>query len=126
MSNGLTPRDALVALGASWEALDIDRFVALFADDAVVADPLLPRDAEGVDDIRALYTDSMAELSECRVTLAHVLTSDHLGMAEGRFCSALAADGSRMDFDFAMTVEVRDGKVTRVAEYYDTRPLLPS
>jgi ketosteroid isomerase-like protein len=126
MSNGLTPRAALVALGEAWDALDIDRFVALFAGDAVVVDPLLPRTAEGLDDIRALYTDSMAELSACRVRLTHVLTSDVLGMAEGRFESVLAADGSRMDFDFAIAVEVRDGEVSRLAEYYDTRPLLPS
>ena len=68
----------------------------------------------------------MGELSECRVTLGSVLEAGDLGMAEGRFESVIAADGSRMDFDFAMTVELRDGQVVRLAEYYDTRPLLPA
>ena len=126
MSAPLTPEAALAALGTAWDALDIEQLVAVFADDGVVADPLLPREARGRDDIRELYTESMAELSECRVTLTNVLTSGDLGMAEGRFESALAADGSRMDFDFAMTVELLDGRVVRLAEYFDTRPLLPS
>jgi len=126
MSGALTPEAALAALGKAWDRLDVEQLVAVFADDAVVVDPLLPRDARGRDDIRELYTGSMAELSECRVTLTNVLTSGDLGMAEGRFESALAADGGRMDFDFAMTVELRDGRVARLAEYYDTRPLLPA
>ena len=47
-------------------------------------------------------------------------------MAEGRFESALAGGSGRLDFDFAMTVELRDGQVVRLSEYYDTRPLLPA
>ena len=126
MSGSLTPEGALSALGRAWDALDVDALVAAFADDARVIDPLLPREAQGRDDIRELYTPSMGELSECRVTLTNVLTSGDLGMAEGRFESVLADGSGRLDFDFAMTVELRDGLVARLSEYYDTRPLLPA
>ncbi len=126
MSAALTPEAALAALGRAWDALDVEQLAAVFADDAVVVDPLLPRQARGRDDVRELYTPSMAELSACRVTLTNVLTSGDLGMAEGRFESALAGADGRLDFDFAMTVELRDGQVVRLAEYYDTRPLLPA
>jgi len=122
----MTPREALVALGAAWDTLDVAALVAVFTDDGVVEDPLLPETARGRDAIRELYTPSMGELSECRVTLGHVLEAGDLGVAEGRFESVIAADGSRMDFDFAMLVELRDGKVARLAEYFDTRPLLPA
>lgn len=122
----MTPREALEALGAAWDRLDVDALAAAFTDDGVVEDPLLPETARGREAIVALYTPSMAELSECRVTLGHVLESGDLGVAEGRFESVLAADGSRMDFDFAMLVELRDGRVARLAEYFDTRPLVPA
>jgi ketosteroid isomerase-like protein len=122
----MTPREALEALGAAWDRLDVDALAAAFTDDGVVEDPLLPETARGREAIVALYTPSMAELSECRVTLGHVLETGDLGVAEGRFESVIAADGSRMDFDFAMRVELRDGKVARLAEYFDTRPLVPA
>jgi ketosteroid isomerase-like protein len=124
VSTALTPAEALTALGRAWDDLDIDQLVAVFADHATVVDPLLPGEATGVAAIRELYTASMEELSECRVTLTNVLTSGTLGMAEGRFESTLADGAGRMDFDFAMTVELDHGRVTRLSEYYDTRPLL--
>jgi ketosteroid isomerase-like protein len=122
----MTPREALEALGAAWDRLDVDALAAAFTDDGLVEDPLLPETARGREAIVALYTPSMAELSECKVTLGHVLETGDLGVAEGRFESVIAADGSRMDFDFAMLVELRDGKVARLAEYFDTRPLVPA
>jgi ketosteroid isomerase-like protein len=122
----MTPAEAMRALGAAWDALDVDALVALFAEDGVVEDPLLPRAARGRAEVRELYRPSMAELSECRVTVGHVLERGDLGLAEGRFESVLAADGARMDFDFAMVVELRDGRIARLAEYFDTRPLLPA
>jgi ketosteroid isomerase-like protein len=122
----MTPREALEALGAAWDRLDVDALAAAFTDDGVVEDPLLPETARGREAIVALYRPSMAELSECKVTLGHVLETGDLGVAEGRFESVIAADGSRMDFDFAMLVELRDGKVARLAEYFDTRPLVPA
>jgi ketosteroid isomerase-like protein len=121
----MTPAEAMRALGEAWDALDLEALVALFDPDGVVEDPLLPRVARSRDDVRELYGPSMAELSECRVTVGHVLERGDVGVAEGRFESALAADGSRMDFDFAMVVELRDGRIARLAEYFDTRPLLP-
>lgn len=121
----LTPEDALRRLGAVWDALDVDALADLFTDDGVVEDPLLPHTARGREQIRELYTPSMADLSECRVTLSHVLVRGNVGMAEGRFESALAGDAGRLDFDFAMVVVLRDGRVARLAEYFDTRTLLP-
>jgi ketosteroid isomerase-like protein len=44
-------------------------------------------------------------------------------MVEAEFRSGLAA-GGRLDFDFAMLVELRDGRIARLAEYFDTRPLV--
>ena len=122
----MTPSEAIRALGAAWDALDLEALVALFAEDGTVEDPLLPRPAAGREDVRKLYGPSMAELSTCRVTLGHVLERGDLGLAEGRFESVLAGGGGRLDFDFAMVVELRDGRIARLAEYFDTRPLGPA
>ena len=45
------------------------------------------------------------------------------GLAEGTFASALR-EGGRLDFPFAMVVEMRDGRIARLSEYFDTRPLV--
>ncbi len=39
------------------------------------------------------------------------------------FRSALADGGGRFDFPFAMVVELRDGRIARLTEYFDTAPL---
>jgi ketosteroid isomerase-like protein len=62
----------------------------------------------------------MGSLSECEVTLTTVLESGNTGLGEGMFRSALADGGARMDFPFAIAVEMRDGLITRCAEYFDT------
>jgi ketosteroid isomerase-like protein len=65
----------------------------------------------------------MAALSECEVTLSAVVERGDLGLCEGMFRSALADGGGRFDFPFAMAVEVRDGRIARLTEYFDTAPL---
>jgi hypothetical protein len=46
-------------------------------------------------------------------------------MAEGYFTSRLADGSGRLDFPFAILVEMRGDLVARAAEFYDTRPLSP-
>ena len=52
----MTPTRGLVALGAAWDELDVDQLVAVFADDGVVVDPLLPGRPTAAMTIRELYT----------------------------------------------------------------------
>jgi ketosteroid isomerase-like protein len=47
-----------------------------------------------------------------------------IGLCEGYFAAALADSGGRLDFPFAAVVEMRDGRIARLAEYFDTRPLV--
>src|SRR6185312_15339647 len=55
-----------------------------------------------------LDADALAALFTCEVTLGHTLASGDLGFAEGEFRSALAG-GGRLDFPFALIVEMEDG-----------------
>jgi len=45
------------------------------------------------------------------------------GFAEGDVRSVHAATGARFDFPFVMVIEMKDGKVARLTEYFDTHPL---
>jgi steroid Delta-isomerase len=49
-------RDAVLTYFASFETADVDRIVALFADDAVVEDPIGGARMEGIKAIRAFFT----------------------------------------------------------------------
>jgi ketosteroid isomerase-like protein len=48
-----------------------------------------------------------------------------VAICEASFLSELASGEGRFDFEFAMVIEVRDGQITRLCEFFDTRPLVP-
>jgi ketosteroid isomerase-like protein len=120
----MTPSEALRALCAGWERGDNDAIADLFAADGVYEDPLLPRILQGRDDIRAVNADVVSSLDECTITLRRVLEDSDAVFAEGYFASRLRDNGARLDFPFAIVIEMREGRIARVAEYFDTRPLM--
>jgi ketosteroid isomerase-like protein len=119
----MTPIETLQAICEAWNRLDNDALADLFADDGVFEDPLHERALRGREDIRAVNGPAMAALSECEVTLGTAVERGDLGLAEGQFRSQLADGGGRFDFPFAIAVELRDGKIARATEYFDTAPL---
>ena len=119
----MTPIETLQAICEAWNRLDNDALADLFADDGVFEDPLHEKTLVGSDEIRAVNGPAMAGLSECEVTLSSALEAGDLGIAEWMFRSALAEGGARMDFAFAMAIELRDGRIARLTEYFDTAPL---
>ena len=46
-------------------------------------------------------------------------------LAVGHFASRLRDGGDRFDFPFAILVELSDAGIERLAEYFDTKPLVP-
>ena len=119
----MTADEAMVAICRCWDQLDVDALAALFTADGTYEDPLKPGALRGVDDVREGNRPAMAALSTCEVTLGHTLASGDLGFAEGEFRSALVG-GGRLDFPFALIVEMDGGLVKRAAEYFDTKRLL--
>jgi ketosteroid isomerase-like protein len=67
----------------------------------------------------------MGAIEDCRVTLDPVMEENDRVLAVGFFASRVRESGERFDFPFAILVELRDGKIARLAEYFDTRPLVP-
>jgi ketosteroid isomerase-like protein len=60
-----------------------------------------------------------------QITIERSLEDGDYGAVEGEFRSRLAGGGGRFDFRFMASVELRDGRVQRMSEYFDTKPLLP-
>jgi ketosteroid isomerase-like protein len=120
----MTPTEALQAICEAWNRLDNDALADLFSEDGVFEDPLHERVLRGREDVRAVNGPAMGALSECEVTLTHVLERGELGLAEGMFRSSLADGGARMDFPFAIVIELQDGRIARLTEYFDTAPLV--
>jgi ketosteroid isomerase-like protein len=119
----MTADEAMVAICHCWEQLDADALAALFTEDGTYEDPLKPGILRGVEDVREGNRPAMAALTDCQITLGHSVTREDLGFAEGEFRSALAG-GGRLDFPFALIVEMEGGQVKRAAEYFDTKGLL--
>ena len=120
----MTPGEALQAVCEAWNHLDRNALADLFTDDGLFDDPLNDRVARGREDVRAIVEHGMAALSECEVMLGVTLEQGDAGLCEGLFRSALAGDGGRFDFPFAMAVEMKDGRIARLTEYFDTAPLV--
>jgi ketosteroid isomerase-like protein len=119
----MTPAEAIDRTFDAWRHLDVEALVELFGDDASYEDPLFPTALVGHDQMRESIAAAMADLADCTITTRSVVESGNTGMVEAQFRSGLAA-GGRLDFDFAMLVALRDGRIARLAEYFDTRPLV--
>jgi ketosteroid isomerase-like protein len=120
----MTPGEALAATFAAWERGDPDALADLFTADGVLEDPLKSGAIVGREQIREQSGPAMAALEDCAITLTHLLERDDVGFCEGFFAARLAESGGRLDFAFSALVEMHDGLVGRLAEYFDTRPLV--
>jgi ketosteroid isomerase-like protein len=119
----LSPAGAVRAVCAAWESLDASALALLFAPEGVYDDPLKAGRLTGPAAIREGNAAAMAQLKSCRIDIDHLLEAGPTALAEGRF-DAETADGGRMEFPFALVAELREGTITRLAEYFDTRHLL--
>jgi ketosteroid isomerase-like protein len=120
----MTVEEALHEVCESWNHLDPGRLAELFTDDGRFEDPLKESVLVGQREIREGNAPAMAALERCEVTLDVIVADGARAFAEGFFKSSLAG-GGRLDFRFAMLVEMEGTRVKRVAEYFDTRPLIP-
>ena len=119
----MTAFEALRAVCDAWENEDAAAIGGLFTDDGTYEDPLAPRTFTGPDEISAGIRPGVEEITETRITLDKVLEQDGLVWAEGMFLSKLRATGGRLDFPFAIMVEMDGNRIRRLVEYFDTAPL---
>jgi uncharacterized protein (TIGR02246 family) len=118
-------REATLAVCAAWERGDAAAVAELFTADGRYEDPLLGDPAIGPDAIREAVEPAMAEIRNLRIPVKHVVLEGDIAVCEASFLSELATGEGRFDFEFAMVIEMRDGRISRLAEFFDTRPLVP-
>lgn len=116
---------AIRDLCTAWIEKDNNAIADLFSPEGVFIDPLHERPLVGPEDIRKTNQASVDELDDISIDLYWVSGEGDRAAAEGRMAATIVADGSRMDFEFVIVAETAGGKFTRVAEYFDTRPLVP-
>jgi glycine cleavage system aminomethyltransferase T/ketosteroid isomerase-like protein len=109
-----------------------DEFADLFAEDAVLDLPLLDGRVVGKKIIVREIKTAIRGLKNIKVMLENTIETDTEAFAEGIFCADHIGihplvDGTpiRLDFRFVVTVTASGGKITRWAEYFDTKPLKP-
>jgi len=117
------PAESIQALLAAWESSSPDALADLFTMDGVYEDPLKEGSLTGRGEIRDGNAAAMAAIEECRITIGHLVADGDVGFCEGFFSSRLRDGTGRLDFPFALVVEMRDGEIARAGEYFDTRPL---
>jgi ketosteroid isomerase-like protein len=110
---------------AAWEERDPHALAVLFAPDGQFLDPLKPGVLVGPPEIEEGNRDAMAAVEDVRVTIDRGFEDATHAAVEGMFLSRVAGTEQRFDFGYMASIELRDGKIVRLAEYFDTRPLVP-
>jgi ketosteroid isomerase-like protein len=123
MASRMTPLEAIRAVFGAWERGDPDALRELFCADGVYLDPLKAGPLEGQEAIVEGNRPAMAAITECQISERCAIDADDRAMVEGFFSSRIAAGEGRLDFAFMAVAEMREGRIRRLAEYFDTRPL---
>jgi hypothetical protein len=125
------PRDAASLLDAHLELIrtDIERWLELFTDDAVVEFPYaaglaLPERLEGREAIRRYFADTPKHFQG--LVFTHVrryrTTEPDVALAEAHGSATIAATGSAYEQDYFMVVKARDGRISLYREYWNPIP----
>ena len=119
----MTALEATRAVFDAWEVGDPDALRALFTSDGVYLDPLKAAPLEGPEAIVEGNRAAMAAIRDCRISVSLAIEDGERAVVEGVFASELVESGARFDFPFVAITEITGGRVKRLAEYFDTRPL---
>jgi len=128
----MTPRQVLQTYCDAFADGDIDTIASLFAPDAVVDLPLVGPRIAGHDHIMQEVATAVRGLKDIHVEIGTAIGGEDDLIAEGAFWSELVGAGTRVDgtperadFRFVAVLEMAGGKITRLSEYLDTKPVKP-
>jgi ketosteroid isomerase-like protein len=116
------PGEAIRKSFEAWEVGDAEAVAGLFAEDGRYEDPLFPETLVGPEQIVVGVRAGMGEITDLEIPIINLVETGDVAIVEAQFLCKLAENGERFDFDFAMVVTMRDGKITRLTEYFDTHP----
>lgn len=118
-----TPLESARLFLAAWEASSPQAISALFADDGVFTNPLQPQPLIGPRQIFDAVSIGLGKIEDVTIRVTNALEHATTACIEGEFLSRKRAGGARFDFPFMLILELRDGKISRLSEYFDTTRL---
>lgn len=133
MDNASSPRTAGMLMDAHLALIgtDIERWLELFAEDAVVEFPYardlnLPGRLEGRAAIRTYFGDTPKHFLGLTFTnVRRYLTTDpDVALAEVHGSATIAVTGSPYEQDYVMLVQARNGRISLYREYWNVIPAL--
>ncbi len=102
---------------AAWEALDQQRILDSFTDDAVYHNmPMAP--AKGKDAIKALLGMILGQAKSVSFALKHIVAEGDVVLTE-RVDTFQMAGGKTIALDVMGTFELRDGKIAAWRDFFD-------
>ena len=121
----MTALEAMRAVFEAWEAGDPDALRALFSEDGVYLDPLKAGPLEGREAIVEDNRPAMAAIEDCRITVGLELEDGDSAVVEGVLRLAPGRHRRAVRLSVRGGRELSGGRIKRLAEYFDTRPLVP-
>lgn len=128
----MTPSAAFEAYCTAWVAGDHIAMTDLFTDDGVFEASTLDRPARGRAELLSQLRWIAKGQKNIRTKTCTAIDVGDIAHIEGTYHGEVIGTGGRIDgsphrvdFRFVAVVEMRDGKIARLAEIYDARPLFP-
>jgi ketosteroid isomerase-like protein len=118
------PAEAARAYCDRFAARDLESLLSLFNPYALCEVPLWPQRAFGLSQIRAALGQATGSLAACEIEISSLLEVDAMAAGEGHLRGERHG-GAVLDFPFAMIVEMENGLISRMTEYFDCAPMFP-
>lgn len=113
----MTPTETVTEFCAAWEAVDLDRLMSFFADDAVYhnmpVDPLVGHEA-----IRGMIAMFTAGVERIEFRIVNIAANGSLVLTE-RLDVFHRSGGTTITLPVMGTFEIADGKITAWRDYFD-------
>jgi steroid delta-isomerase-like uncharacterized protein len=109
-------------LFAGWNSRDADKFVVLFADDAVYEDIAAGRINRGRTEIREWAAQAFADIENFKIDLISSTVHNGHGVVEWIWSGTdkgLLKTGKNFSVRGVSVIEVRKGKISKYKEFYD-------
>ena len=129
--SAMNPEQMLEDFAAAWSQRDVDKILSYYTDDCVYEDVALGRVMRGREEIRTFIEELFRAVPDFRIEHREALVSGEGGAAEwvisGTHTSdlpGLPATGRRFSIRGASVLELQDGKIRRISDYWDTAAFL--
>lgn len=119
----MTPLECSRLFLQAWETSSPEAISRLFADDGVFINPLQPKPLIGPRQIFDAVSIGLGKIENVTIRINGSFEHGPKACIEGEFLSRRRADGARFDFPFSLVLEMRDGRIQRLSEYFDTARL---